>query len=479
VSSRLRPLAVFFVVFAVLAVISGERLLRPSAHNHFSHLAQGWLDGRLHLEGRPPGYPKRHNDWGLVTTLELRDGGELRALRCRTEACEERRRSEHVELWWTAPTGENAGDKNAGDKNAGDKNAGRKLTLRAFSWGEIRSRRETWYVTFPPGPALLFLPGVAIWGLAFADVLFTALLAALIPALLVAFLDRLRGIAQGRGREHLWVAAAWALASPALFVGAHGSVWFTAQIAGALFLTLHVITGWNARRPMLAGLTLALAVACRPTMAFSLPFFAGEWWRRGRSWRSALAFAAPLALLGGALMLHNAVRFGDVFEFGHRYLDIRWQGRMQSLGQFSPHYLRRNLECMLWLAPQLSLAAPYVRWSIHGMGLLLASPWLLFLAVARRPFPQRAGLAVAALAVAIPPLLYHNSGQIQLSYRFALDYLPLLVVLLAVGGGATRRRLFAAIVLIAAAVQLYGAWNFQRAPGRIFVHDLSWPFGQE
>jgi len=454
--SRARPLAVFLVTFVVLGVIAGERLLRPSPNNHFSHLAQGWLDGRLSLDGDPPGYPKRHDDWGLVTTLTLRDGSELRALRCRTKACEERRRSERVELWWSEGG-----------------------SLRAFSRGEIAQRQRTWYVTFPPGPALLFVPGVAIWGLAFADVLLTALLAALIPALLVAFLDRERGTGGGRGREHLWVAAAWAFASPALFVGAHGSVWFTAQIAGALFLTLHVITGWDARRPLLSGLSLGLAVACRPTMAFAFPFFAAEWWRSGHRWRTALAFAAPLALIGGALMLHNHVRFGDVFEFGHRYLDIRWQERMQSVGQFSTAYLWRNLECMLWLAPQLSPGAPYLRWSIHGMGLLLASPWLLLLAAARRRFPQRAGLAVSALAVAIPPLLYHNSGQLQLAYRFALDYLPLLVILLALGGGLARRRLFAALVIFAAALNLYGAWNFQRAPGDIFVHDFSWPFSQD
>ncbi len=460
---RVRPIAVFLLTFALLAVIAGERLLRPSANNHFSHLATGWLEGRMHLEGRPPGYPRRHNDWGLVTTLTLAEGDEIRALRCRTNACKERRQKEHIELWWT-------------------ESEGHMDTLRAFSRGEIRSRRQTWYVTFPPGPALFFVPGVAIWGLAFADVLLTALLAALIPALLVGFLDRLRGTDQGRGREHLWIAAAWALASPALFVGAHGSVWFTAQICGALFLTLHIITGWDARRPLLAGLSLGMAVACRPTMALALPFFAAEWWRTGHRLRSALAFAAPIALIGGALMWHNAVRFGDVFEFGHRYLDIRWQERMQSVGQFSPHYLRRNIECMLWLAPQLSLGAPYLRWSMHGMGLLLASPWLLLLAAARRRFPQRAGLRVAALALALPPLLYHNSGQLQLSYRFALDYLPLLVILLVVGGGLhtpIKRRTFAALVLISGALALYGAWNFQRAPGLIFVHDLAWPFGPE
>ena len=142
---------------------------------------------------------------------------------------------------------------------------------------------------------------------------------------------------------------------------------------------------------------------------------------------------------------------------------------------FSPHYLWRNLECMLWLAPQLS---PQLRWSIHGMGLVFASPWLLLLARARQRCPQRLGLVLAALAVALPALLYQNSGQVQFSYRFALDFLPLLLVLLVVGGGA-RGRWFPALVVLAAIVQLYGAWLYGRAPARLFVPDPSWPFTPE
>jgi hypothetical protein len=125
-----------------------------------------------------------------------------------------------------------------------------------------------------------------------------------------------------------------------------------------------------------------------------------------------------------------------------------------------------------------SAAAPYLRWSIHGMGLLVGSPWLLLLARARQSFPQRLGLGLAALAVAIPALLYQNTGQMQFSYRFALDFLPLLLALLVVGGGA-RGRLFPALVLVSAAIQLHGAWWYARAPGWLFVRDPWWPFPPE
>lgn len=445
-----RALAVFLAASAILAVLAGPGLLRPSRNNHYSHMAQGWLEGRLALAGDPPGYPRAHDDWGRVYTLELRDGAVLRGFPCRTEACGERRR-EGAEVFLTT--------------------RGEQVEVPRR---EVVRRSATWYVTFPPGPALVFLPGVALWGLGFPDVLFTLLAGAAIPALLLRLFARAR---PGRPREHLLACAAWTLASPACFVAAHGSVWFSAQILGALFLVLHLGAAWSAAQPARAGLWLGLAIACRPHLALAAPFFLLEWRREGPRLAALLRFAAPLLAIGAALAWLNWARFDDPFEFGHRYLDIRWQERIQTFGMFSTRYLLRNLECLLWLWPQVQLQPFALRWSIHGMGLVFGSPWLLALVRAREPLPQRPGLWLAALAVALPDLLYQNSGQVQFSYRFMLDFLPLLLLLL-VGGGGARGRLFAALVAASAALQLHGAWLFQRAPGRLFVADSTWPFGQ-
>lgn len=450
--TRLRSLAVFVVAFAVLAVLAGKDLLQPSANNHHAHMAQGWLEGRLALPGDPPGYPRNFDDWGRVHSLTLKDGTVLRGFPCRTPACVDRRRRERIESF-----------------RATD---GR---VHEVPLAQVAARGGTWYVTFPPGPALIMLPGVALLGLGFPDILLTVVVGALIPALLLRLLERVR---PGRTREHLLACVAWTLASPACFVAAHGSVWFTAQVLAAMFLVLHIGAAWAAERPLRAGLWLGLAAACRPQVAFALPFFLLEWRRFDRRPATLLRFFAPLALIGAALALLNWARFDDIFEFGHRYLEIRWQARIQEHGMFGLHYLWRNLECMVWLWPQIQLSPLHVRWSIHGMGLLIGSPWLLCLLAARDPLPQRWGLVLAASAVAVPALLYQNSGQVQFSYRFALDFLPFVLVLLVAGGGA-RSRWFMPLVLASAALQLYGAWLFQRAPGRLFVADPWWPFAPE
>jgi hypothetical protein len=469
----LLPLAVFVVALLALCGLAGrERLGKPSHDNHYVHLASGWLDGRLALEDKPPGWCtpelrrqkkcKQHSfdDWARVWTLELRDGTTVRGYPCKTQDCEALRR-EGIEGWLPLGTSHE---------------------LREIRSREIKKRSETWYVSFPPGPAVAMLPFVAVHGLDTRDVLLTCVLAALIPVVLLQLFQRERG---SRPREHLLAVAAWTFASPAAFVGAHGRVWFTAQICGALCLCLYLSSGWNFRRPAWAGLWLGLAVACRPHLLFALPFVLGEWWREtsGRArWTSALRFCVPLALVGVALMAHNYARFEDPMEFGHRFLEIRWQQRMQEIGSFSSEYLPRNLRCAFSLMPVWrdgSWDGRLPRVSLHGSSIFLGAPWVLALAFARDRFPQRWSLLLSAVAVAVPSLLYHNSGQMQFSYRFAIDWLPMLLVAIVFGGGA-KRHAFALLVGLGAIWELYGAWMYGRRPGHLFVTDpLGWPFESE
>ena len=63
------------------------------------------------------------------------------------------------------------------------------------------SRSALRYVSFPPFPAVLMLPFVAIWRLRFNDVLFTALWAALNPVLLFFLLRELAGAGFRGGRR--------------------------------------------------------------------------------------------------------------------------------------------------------------------------------------------------------------------------------------------------------------------------------------
>ncbi len=411
-----RAALVVFVAHALvfLATASPERLRTHTPFNHFALLAESWLAGRLDLGGPPPAYTQG-NDFAVV-----------------------------------------------GDRT---------------------------FVSFPPFPAVLVAPLVKLCGGAAntPDGAFFVLLAAVAPALVLLALERLA--AAGRTsrslRENVALATCFGLGTVYWFSAVQGTVWFAAHAVGAALVAAYVLASVEAAHPAWAGLLLALGFATRTPIAFALPFFLFEAARAaspaaaGASWaarwsaldratlaRSLARFAVPALLVLAVLAWHNHARFGDPFEFGHRHLAIGWRGRIDKWGLFSLHYLPRNLGVMLaslpWPRPPLGDGPPF-QINAHGLALWVTTPLYIYALWPRRATPTFVALAVTALAVATPSLLYQNSGWIQFGYRFSCDFAPILFAMIA----TSRRRLGLGFALLAAwglAANAFGALTFQR-PG--------------
>lgn len=318
------------------------------------------------------------------------------------------------------------------------------------------------------------MPWVAIFGLGFLDRLFWAVCAGLTPAFFFIVLRFLRERGRsGRTRsEDLWTTALLAFGSVYFFAAVQGSVWFAAHVVATACVCLYVLFSLDARRPAAAGLCLGLAFLSRPATVFLLPFFAIEaWsaWRRSATGsgsasslaRSLARFLVPLGICLALAMAHNAARFGDPFEFGHRFLQIRWRSRIETWGLFDLHYLPRNLTVFFASLPWLYEMPPFVRISRHGLALWFTSPNLLWSVAPKRVDSTVLGLWAAVISTAACGLLYQNTGWVQFGYRFALDYLPLLFVLVVLSG---RRfgRLFWACAVFAFLVNAFGAVTFDR-----------------
>jgi hypothetical protein len=112
--------------------------------------------------------------------------------------------------------------------------------------------------------------------------------------------------------------------------------------------------------------------------------------------------------------------------------------------------------------PWLSDPDSGLKISLHGLALWVTTPNLLWLIWPTRIDARMVGLYFAAGAVALLDLCYQNSGWVQFGYRFALDYMPLLITLLALGA---RRfgPIFALCTLFAFVINTFGALTFDRA----------------
>ena len=359
---------------------------------------------------------------------------------------------------------------------------------------------DRYFVSFPPVPSALLLPFVAVAGAPekVLDPLLFACLAPLGPAFFFLALEALRraGRSPRTERENMGLALLLGLGTVYWFSAVQGSVWFAAHVVTMGFGCAYLWASIGAGHPLLAGLSLALAVGTRPTLAFAAPLFVYEVLRPGSpgcSRREALRrgalFAAPLVVVGALLAAHNVARFGDPFEFGHRLLAIKWRNRIDTHGLFDLTYLPRNLTVMVGGVP---FRHPEAGWQInaHGLALWLTTPvyaWALVpsrRAEAEPDGPDRLRLVagLSALLVAIPSLLYQNTGWIQFGQRFSNDYAPLLLLAVAL---VRRRlgRLFWALALGGVVVNGIGAVTFGTARGRslTFVDPtqkiLIWPGG--
>lgn len=344
---------------------------------------------------------------------------------------------------------------------------------------------------FPPLPAILLVPFVALWGLATPDALLFTILAAIDVAICWWMLGRLR------------VNTAIRLATTIFF--AFGTVfWYTAQLAttwyqahiaaiGLTMLAVGVVLGADpaadddrtartvipdptvpARRALieprqfLAGLLFGLAVTARLTVIFGAPFFlfvggGGDARRRGGS--AALGALLPV----GLLLVYNLVTSGHLLHPAYDYLYRLETQAYTALGYHpdwgveDPRYLPQNAAIMFLSTPVLfpaerpdslgvnadplcvepsaprglfDAACPLAVPRDVGMSVLLTSPaYLLMIPALRRYGRSRivTGAALAVLLIVLVNLMHFSQGWVQFGYRFANDAAPFALVLVALG----------------------------------------------
>ncbi len=427
--SRSRRILIGLAVYALctsvfFATAARDRILEHTPYNHYALLADCWLHGRLEMEGPPPPYAQ-NNDFALY--------------------------------------------------------------------------KDRWYVSFPPFPAVWLLPWVKIAGRVdhVRDGQAFLWLAGVGPAVLWLALEKLRRTNKSDRSEAANLALAWAFAFGSVywFTAVQGTVWFAAHVVAVALAASFVLVSIDADRPMVAGMLLGLAFLTRPPMLLMGILFLGEavrmsvggvfpearggWLSHG--WETLRAirwpvlakklglFVVPLAALLVVYLWYNRARFDHPFATGHEYLTVAWRARIEKWGLFSYHYLARNLGVMLTSLPWVSKNPWSMQINAHGLALWLTTPMYLWLLWPRKRGYQYFIYAASAIAVAIPDLLYQNTGWMQFGYRFSNDFAVLLFMLLALGGWRFGKAFWSAVVF-AVMVNGFGAMTFDRQKFSRFYH---------
>ena len=331
------------------------------------------------------------------------------------------------------------------------------------------------YLPFGPLPAVLLIPFVWAFGTGIPLVFYGYAATAANIALFSSVLNRI-GLA---GERKYWIVLLYFGGTAYLSVTLAGISTFFAHIITTSFLLLAVVEILGKRRLVLAGLFVGLAAASRMTAALALPFFlwlvlqeptSRQPAERGHRWQGRLlpmalvlaGFATPL--LG--LAFYNHARFGNPMEtgFGLALLYSPVLEAARAEGLFSLAHVPKNLFMMLLQGPELVvrpdgavLIFPFIRPSPWGMGLFFTTPALIYVfrANLRDPLVQASWLAVAATSV--PIVSYYGIGYVQFGYRYALDFMPFLMLLVARGIPAKLSRIAVALITASVVINMWGA----------------------
>ena len=350
---------------------------------------------------------------------------------------------------------------------------------------------------FPPLPALVLLPFVAVFGLATDDQLLFTTLAAVDVAICWWMLGRLRI----DGAVRLATTIFFAFGTTFWYAAQLATTWYQAHIVavGLAMLAVglaiaadpaagddepgfddpdHVPVPRPATtlldrlrvdpRQVAIGLLFGLAATARLTVVVAAPFFmlvggGRSWWQR--SWSAGLGALIPV----GLLLAYNVATTGHVFHPAYDYLYRLESAAYTALGYHpdwsveDPRYVPQNAAIMFLAGPELlptelpdSLGvrddpvctAPGAQRGLFdascplavpqdiGMSVLLTSPmWLLLVPALRRYGRSRlvTGAALATLIVVLVNLMHFSQGWVQFGYRFALDAAPFALVLVALG----------------------------------------------
>jgi hypothetical protein len=336
------------------------------------------------------------------------------------------------------------------------------------------------YLPFGPLPAVLLIPLLPLLNAGMALVFVSYAFTAANVLILYRVLGRV-GVTDER--RH-WLTLLYFAGTPYLAVTMIGLSTYYAHIVATTFLLLAIHEALGKRRWLLVGMSLGLAGACRFTEVFALPFFiliaaAGEGGvngvqssRAGFETRPAKLLSRLATLFGGLaapvllLCAYNYARFGNIAETGFGkavlYSDVLYQAR--SVGLFSLAHVPKNVFMMLLQGPQpvggdstVVLRFPYVQPSQWGMGLFFTSPALLYVFRARFDEALVKACWIATLTLLIPILAYYGIGFLQFGYRYALDFMPFLIVLVARGLPDPMTNRARALVTVSVLINVWGA----------------------
>ncbi len=343
---------------------------------------------------------------------------------------------------------------------------GRLYLVEAPSWlNELVPGGGGWYVVYPPVPALLLMPLVAIFGLEFPQQVASCLVGAISVGLVWLILGRF----VLRLRVRLILSLVFAFGTVLWYVAETGSAWYIGHASAVMFSAAAVLLALDRRWPLAIGLFLGLAAISRLPVALGcvgvLMLLLRIGWPlrlpddRRAAFLQTIGFGAGMAVPVLGYFAYNLARWGTLMDEGYTKIPgVLEDPIYEKFGIFAMQYIPRHLHAIFLRSWNFVDDPPFFQPSWWGLGLFLTTPVLVWLVRARLQDPRVLGSVVATALIAIPIVTHGNVGLAQFGYRFSLDVQVFLFVMLATVFERGMSRLAWIASLASIAICAYAIW---------------------
>ncbi|MBU0975174.1 MAG: glycosyl transferase family 39 [Patescibacteria group bacterium] len=314
------------------------------------------------------------------------------------------------------------------------------------------------YSPFPPYPAVILMPIVAVFGTEATRVIFVALFLTLINAIM---LRRILKKLKVENKYIPWLNLAFFLGTGYWYVLQSSSgVWFFAHIVAITCIFFAIDEALGKGRGLLIGLFLGEAFLSRQVMLYAFFFLLAAVWKnsnfKNRKSRilNVLLFVFALSFCIAIYLCMNWVRFDSPFDSGYSYIELTGflKERVDTYGLFSPMYIPFNFVYMFLQGFHINISPQVIPAEISldsfGTSITFASPFIFIalLAKRRRLIVKAAWFSVILMILHL--LCYYNNGWFQVNtQRFSLDFLPVLICIVALGIKQVPTAVWKALIL--------------------------------
>lgn len=332
-----------------------------------------------------------------------------------------------------------------------------------------------YYMVYPPLPAFLMTPVVAIFGLQTDQTLISLFVGS--ATVILAYIVAKDVTKKPENKENkyqskcIWAAIMLGFGTIFWWLGSTGSVWLIAQVFSVFFLLGAIHEAFNKARPLIMGLLVGASFWCRLPTILGIFFFAGLIISRqqAQNWKTKFRMSMPslikLAIGVGIFvvfdMAYNYVRFGTPFDVAYwmipGILDEPWF----NLGLFNLSYIPQNLTPFLTGLPTFTSTAPYMIAPLSGLAIWFTTPAFIFSLKSKIKDTATLPAWIAIFAIAFVIFTKGLSGW-GFGYRYAVDFYPFLYILTLQGIGEKIRWYHKLLIVLGIIVNIWGAIAFNK-----------------